>query len=182
MSETESAAGAGAGEGQQAPQPQLTLQKIYLKDMSYESPNAPDVFRRQWKPKIKLDLNSRFSRMEEDDLYEVVLTLSIEAKGEDDKVGFIVELQQAGIFTIVGLDDAQLQHTLASYCPNVLFPYARETIDSLVTRGSFPALMLAPVNFDAIYAEALRRRAEQQGAAAPAGDAPAADGDESVQH
>ena len=151
----------GAGEG--AEEASFALQRIYVKDISFESPRAPDIFREAWKPRINLDLNTRSQRLDTN-LFEVVLTLSIEAKGEEEKAGFIVEVQQAGVFQISGLDDARLQHTLASYCPNLLFPYARETVDSLVLKGSFPALMLAPVNFDGLYAEALQRRqAEQQG-------------------
>ena len=164
MSET--AGGAAASQGEQAAQPQLGLQKIYLKDMSFESPHSPDVFRRPWKPKHQLDLNTRFRRVDEN-AYEVVLTISIEAKDDEDRVGFIIELQQAGIFAIAGLDDARLSYTLSTYCPNVLFPYARETIDALATRGAFPALMLAPVNFDALYAEAMRQRAEEGGPPPP---------------
>jgi preprotein translocase subunit SecB len=117
---------------------------------------------------MKLDLNSRYQRLDEG-LYEVVLTITVEARGEDEQVGFIVELQQAGIFRVTGLEDSQLQHTLSSFCPNILFPYARETIDSLVVKGSFPALMLAPVNFDALYADALKRR-EGETAAEGQGD------------
>jgi preprotein translocase subunit SecB len=173
MSETGSGPeGAAAADGPQ--QPQVALQKIFLKDMSFESPNSPDVFRRPWKPKHQLDLNSRF-RQVGDDLYEVVLTISIEARDEEDKVGFIVELQQAGIFVVTGLADGQLQHAMSTYAPTVLFPYARETIDALVTRGAFPALMLAPVNFDALYAEALRRQGGP-GEAGPLGGGSAVDG------
>jgi preprotein translocase subunit SecB len=168
MSET-AAPGADAGAGSQQGA-QFALQRIYVKDISFENPNAPEVFRKAWKPKIKLDLNSRSQKLDEA-VYEVVLTLSIEAKNEDDVTGFICEMQQAGIFRLEGFEDAQLQHMLSSYCPNVLFPYARETVDSLVLKGSFPPLMLAPVNFDALYAEALRRRADEQGAEdGPAGD------------
>ena len=159
-------AGEGASAEQQA---QFGLQRIYVKDISFESPHSPEVFRTQWKPHIKLDLNSRSQKLE-DAVYEVVLTLTVEARAEDEQVGYIVELQQAGIFRVAGLDDAQLQHTLSSYCPNILFPYARETIDALVIRGSFPPLMLAPVNFDALYAEALKRQSEGKADAAPASD------------
>ena len=168
MSETDSGQ-TGAADGQ-APQPQVALQKIFLKDMSFESPNSPEVFRKAWNPKHQLDLNSRF-RQVGDDLYEVVLTISIEARDEEDKVGFIVELQQAGIFAVVGLADGQLQQAMSTYAPTILFPYARETIDSLVVRGGFPALMLAPVNFDALYAEAVRRQAAQGGSPLDGGSA-----------
>lgn len=168
MSETDPGQ-AGADEGQ-APQRQIALQKIFLKDTSFESPNSPEVFRKAWNPKHQLDLNSRF-RQVGDDLYEVVLTISIEARDEEDKVGFIAELQQAGLFAVVGFADAELQQAMSTYAPTVLFPYARETIDSLVTRGGFPALMLAPVNFDALYAEAVRRQAGQGGSALDGGSA-----------
>ncbi|MCC5886903.1 MAG: protein-export chaperone SecB [Gammaproteobacteria bacterium] len=142
--------------------PSFAMQRIYVKDISFESPRSPEIFRGNWKPRINLDLNTR-SRILETDLYEVILTLSIEASAEGEQTGFIVELQQAGVFHISGLDEAQLQHTLASYCPNLLFPYARETVDSLVLKGSFPPLMLAPVNFDALYAEAMERQQQGEG-------------------
>jgi len=152
---------AGAG-GEGAVGPNFAMQRIYVKDISFESPRSPEIFRGNWKPRINLDLNTR-SRILEADLYEVVLTLSIEASAEGEQTGFIVELQQAGVFHISGLDETQLQHTLASYCPNLLFPYARETVDSLVLKGSFPPLMLAPVNFDALYAEAMERQQKGDG-------------------
>ena len=169
MSETEAGNGEAGAAGDPQAQPQVALQKIFVKDVSFESPNAPDIFRRPWKPKHQLDLNSGF-RPIGDGLHEVVLTISIEARDEEDRVGFIVELQQAGIFAVTGLEEARLQHVLSTYAPTVLFPYARETIDALVVRGAFPALMLAPVNFDALYAEAVRRRSDQGGAASADGD------------
>lgn len=139
---------------------QFALQRIYVKDLSFESPRSPQAFKQKWQPQINLELNASNTRMEEN-LYEVVLSLTITAKNESDEVIFLAELQQAGIFHIQGLAPEPLQQTLGSFCPNVLFPYARETIDSLVTKGSFPPLMLAPVNFDAIYAETVKRRAQQ---------------------
>lgn len=158
MTDTPQDDAVAGGEG--AVGPSFALQRIYVKDISFESPRSPEIFRGNWKPRINLDLNTR-SRILETDVYEVILTLSIEASAEDEQTGFIVELQQAGVFHISGLDEAQLQHTLASYCPNLLFPYARETVDSLVMKGSFPPLMLAPVNFDALYAEAMERQKQQ---------------------
>ncbi|MDK1025209.1 MAG: protein-export chaperone SecB [Gammaproteobacteria bacterium] len=145
----------------EAPQTQFSLQRIYLKDLSFESPRAPNVFQGAWKPNINLELNTRHAELEEN-LYEVVLNLTITAKNDGDEVAFLAEVQQAGIFHIRGLEDAALQQTLGSFCPNILFPYARETVDNLVGKGSFPILMLAPVNFDAIYAETLKRRAEME--------------------
>ncbi|MCP5162775.1 MAG: protein-export chaperone SecB [Hahellaceae bacterium] len=148
---------------QQAQQPQFALQRIYIKDSSFESPNAPEVFQMQWKPQINLDLNTSNRKVSETQ-YEVLLSLTITAKLED-KVAFIVEIQQAGVFMIQGIEGQQLAQTLGAFCPNLLFPYARESVDALVIKGSFPALMLAPVNFDAIYAEAVRRQQEQAAAA-----------------
>ena len=146
-------------EGQ--PEAQFALQRIYLKDMSFESPKAPEAFRQQWKPKINMELNSRNTALE-GDLYEVVLSLTITASNEEDEPVYLVEIQQAGIFMVKGLDPAAMQQTLGAFCPSVLFPYAREVVDSLVIKGSFPPLMLAPVNFDAIYAETMRQREAQQ--------------------
>ncbi len=143
------------------PKAQLGLQRIYVKDVSFESPLSPAGFRGQWQPKVNLELNSRNIEIEAN-LYEVILSVTITAKTEDDDVMYLVEVQQAGIFMIQGLEDEARQQTLGSYCPNVLFPYAREAIDSLVLKGSFPPLMLAPVNFDAIYQQTLVERARQQ--------------------
>ena len=140
--------------------PQLSIERIYLRDVSFESPKAPDVFTVDWQPKVQVDINARNSRLS-DFRHEVVLTLTIEAKIEDE-VAMIVELQQAGIFRLQNMDDDFRTHVLATACPNALFPYARETLDSLVTKGTFPPLMLAPVNFDALYAEARRRWSADQ--------------------
>ena len=138
--------------------PQFSLQRIYVRDLSFEAPKSPAIFRQEWTPSVSLDLNTRQKQLE-NDFYEVVLTLSVEVKNGDE-IAFIAEVQQAGIFLIKGLDASSMSHTIGAFCPNILFPYARETIDSLVVRGSFPALMLAPVNFDALYAQELQRMQE----------------------
>lgn len=130
-------------------QPQFGIQRIYTKDVSFESPNAPAIFKHEWKPKVKLDLNTNTREMEAG-VYEVVLTLTVSAKLQDE-TAFLCEVQQGGIFTVAGFPDETRQQMIGAYCPNVLFPYAREAVDTAVTKGSFPALMLAPVNFDAIY-------------------------------
>lgn len=136
-------------------QPQFALQRIYVRDLSFEAPKTPEIFRQEWQPNVSVDLNTR-QRNLDGDYHEVVLTLSVTVK-TGEEVAFIAEVQQAGIFLIKGLDAAAMSHTLGAYCPNLLFPYAREALDSLVVRGSFPALMLAPVNFDALYAQELAR-------------------------
>ncbi|SEI81781.1 preprotein translocase subunit SecB [Allopseudospirillum japonicum] len=140
-------------------QPQFALQRIYLKDLSFESPNAPQVFAKGWQPKVNLDLNTH-STLVEDKHYEVVVGLTVTVSDQEQTV-FLVEIKQAGLFLIDGLDQASLQHTLGAFCPNILFPYAREAVDNLVTKGGFPPLMLAPVNFEALYAEQQQRQAAQ---------------------
>ena len=135
--------------------PQFSLQRIFVKDLSFEAPKSPEIFREVWSPQVEMDLNTR-QRSLEGDFHEVVLTITVTVKTADE-VAFIVEVQQAGIFLIQGLDEASKGHALGAFCPGLLFPYAREAIDNLVVRGSFPALMLAPVNFDALYAQELER-------------------------
>ena len=149
---TEHANDAAAAQNEQ---PQFALQRLYVRALSFEAPKTPEVFRQEWQPSISVDLNTRQKELG-GDFHEVVLTLSVTAKNGEE-VAFIAEVQQAGIFLAKGLDAASLSHTLGAFCPNLLFPYAREALDSLVVRGSFPALMLAPVNFDALYAQELAR-------------------------
>lgn len=146
-------------EQSQESQPQFALQRIYVKDLSFESPKAPLMFKSQWKPEVTLDINVVNVELEEG-LYEVVLSLTVTVVN-DGETAFMVEVEQAGIFQIINLDVTQVHHTLGVFCPNVLFPYAREAVDNLVNRGSFPALLLAPVNFDALYAQAMQQ-AEQE--------------------
>ena len=147
--------------------PQFALQRIYLKDSSFESPGSPAVFQGEWQPKINFDIKTRNSKMQ-NDLFEVVLVLTVEAT-QEEKPAFVVEVHQAGVFTAKDFEDVQLEQLLATICPNILFPYAREVIDSLVVKGSFPALMLAPINFEALYAQ--QKQAQQEAAAN--GEAPA---------
>lgn len=139
--------------------PQFNIQRIYLKDTSFESPRSPLVFRQNWKPKVNLEINTKHTKLA-DDVYEVVLVITASVKSEEEETLYLVEVHQAGIFELKGLSDTDLGRTLASYCPSYLFPYAREAIDGLVLKGSFPPLMLAPVNFDAIYSETIKNRAE----------------------
>ncbi len=151
--ENQEAASSPAGEESA----KFALQRIYIKDSSFESPKAPDCFRGQWQPKVNMELNSSNTPIG-DGLFEVVLQLTITAKDESDEVVYLIEVQQAGIFNIEGLSEEALIQTLGAFCPSVLFPYAREAVDSLVVKGSFPALMLAPVNFDAIFEHARKQQ------------------------
>ena len=156
-----------------AAQQQFVTPRIYTKDVSFESPVTPNVFRQEWKPAVNVDLNTKSSRVDEEGNHEVVLTLTITAKLED-QTAFLVEVQQAGIFFVAGIEGDALRQLLSTVAPTILFPYAREVIDSLVVKGGFPALMIAPVNFDALFRQALAQQAEE-GAAEPAvegGEAP----------
>ena len=147
-----------------ANQQEFNIQRIFIKDVSFECPNSPSIFQQEWKPEVKLDLDTRSSKLG-DGVFEVVLSLTVTAK-DGDTVAFLCEVQQAGIFSVGELSEGQLAHCLGAFCPNILFPYARETIASLVSRGSFPQLNLAPVNFDALFASYVQQA--QQAAEAPA--------------
>ncbi|MGB5627671.1 MAG: protein-export chaperone SecB [Woeseiaceae bacterium] len=143
----------------------LSITKIYLKDSSFESPQTPAIFRQSdWKPQTNLNLRSSHNAVEGDH-HEVVLTITIEAK-EDDKSLFLIELQQAGLFEIAGYEGEEMQAIVGSFCPNILFPYARESIASLIQKGGFPEFVLQPINFDALYLQS-----KQQQMAAAAGEA-----------
>ncbi len=132
------------------------IQRIYTKDISFEAPNAPQVFQKEWEPEVKLDLDTASSALGEG-IFEVVLRVTVTATVGDD-TAFLCEVQQAGIFTVAGIDGSQLAHCLGAYCPNILFPYARECISALVSRGTFPQLNLAPVNFDALFMNYLQQQ------------------------
>ncbi|KTD80524.1 protein-export chaperone SecB [Legionella waltersii] len=138
---------------------QFMIQRIYVKDLSYETPNTPAVFQQQWEPELKLDLNTN-STVLEPHVYEVVLTVTATVQNQKS-TAFLVEVKQAGIFTIQGAPDDQLDHLLNSFCPSILFPYAREAITSQVIRGSFPQLVLAPINFDALYMQQLQEKQKE---------------------
>ncbi|SEA13433.1 protein-export chaperone SecB [Microbulbifer marinus] len=149
----------GAAANAEAPQVQFAMQRIYLKDLSFETPMGAEVFKKQWKPQVNQELNTQTAKIDED-LYEVALTLTITVKLEED-TAFLVEVKQAGLFAIQGLEGQQLAQALNTACPQILFPYAREVVDNVVTKGSFPALMLPPINFDALFAAALAQAQQQ---------------------
>ena len=151
-------------------QQQFAMQRIYTKDLSFESPATPGVFKKQWQPAINVDLNTKSDKIDDSGNFEVVLSVTITAK-VDDETAFLVEVQQGGIFLINGIEGDDLRRVLGTAAPNILFPYARETIDNLCVKGGFPPIMLAPVNFDALYQQALAQSAAQQGGGAPAPEA-----------
>ena len=143
---------------QNQPQQQLELKKIYLKDVSLETPHSPQIFTEQWKPDFNIQINSNAKAIA-DDTHEIVLTLTVTAK-QGEQTGYLIEIQQAGIFSLKGFQREQLGPILGAFCPNMLFPYAREAIDSLLVKGGFPPLHLNPINFDAIYQQ--HRQAQQE--------------------
>jgi preprotein translocase subunit SecB len=151
---------------------QFAVQRLYVKDASFESPLGAEVFTKQWTPEIQVDLGSKNTKLS-DDQYEVILSVTITGKLED-KVAFLIEVHQAGAFLIKGLEDEQLRRAISIMCPNLLFPYAREAVDALALKGGFPAIGLQPVNFEALYMQALQKAAAEQGQAAEATEAPEA--------
>ncbi len=154
---------------QAAVQQQFSVQRIYTKDLSFESPSTPAVFKKQWQPKVSVDLNTKSNAIDEDGNFEVVLSITITAKIEEE-TAFLIEVHQAGIFFIKGFEGEDLRRVLGTAAPNVLFPYVRETIDTVCVKGAFPAIMLAPVNFEVVYQQALAQAQAQSTAngAAPA--------------
>jgi preprotein translocase subunit SecB len=140
-------------------QAQFTVEKIYVKDVSFEAPNAPQVFNEQGQPQLNMNLNQKVGRLD-GDMFEVVLGVTLTCT-LNDKTVYLAEVEQAGIFGLAGFDDRTLDMMLGTYCPNVLFPYVRQSISDLITNGGFPPFYMQPINFEALYAEGLRRRAEQ---------------------
>ena len=138
---------------------QFSIQKIYIKDISFETPNSPDIFKMEWKPVVDMHITNEATPLGED-LFDVVLSVTITVK-IDDKIVYLVEINQAGIFLIKNIPGDVLGHMLATSCANILFPFAREAISDIVTRGGFPQLLVSPVNFDALYEQQKKQAAEQ---------------------
>lgn len=141
----------------QAANPQFEIQRIYVKDISFESPNTPQTFVEEWKPEVTLNLETKSNRIQ-DNLHEVILSITATVN-TNKKTAFLVEVHQGGMFLINGFPNDQLHQMLGSFCPNILFPYAREVVSDIVVRGGFPQLILAPVNFDALYAQHMEKQA-----------------------
>jgi len=144
---------------QQQPQPFFNIEKIYIKDLSVEVPNAPQIFLEREQPQIDMQINTQSGPVEQD-IYQTELTLTITAKIKD-KTAFLVEVHQAGIFRIQNLPKEALEAALAIGCPNILFPYAREAVSSAVLSAGFPPLLLQPVNFELLYMQ--QQQAKQAG-------------------
>lgn len=136
---------------QDAPKREFVLQRVYTKDVSFETPKAPGVFQKEWKPETKINLNTEVNKLG-DDVFEVCLTVTVTTQlGEE--TAYLAEAKQAGIFTIIGFNEQEMGNMLGVYCPNQLFPYLREVLSDLITKGSFPQLVLQPINFEALYAQ-----------------------------
>lgn len=141
---------------------QFALERIFIKDLSFEVPSSK-VFLGEWKPEININLGTETQRIGENH-YEVTMTVTVTANNAG-ATAFVAEVKQAGIFMVQGVAEPQLSQLLGAYCPNILFPYVREAISDVVNRGSFPQLLLAPVNFDALFAENQRQQQQQAAAA-----------------
>lgn len=134
---------------------QFAIQKIYTKDVSFETPNSPRIFTLKWEPMVEFNLATNVQTLEAG-VFEVALTVTVTVKcGES--VAYLAEVCQAGIFALEGFAEQELGPMMGSFCPNILFPYAREAISDLVIKGGFPQLLLAPVNFDAVYAQHIQQ-------------------------
>lgn len=145
--------------------PEFAIQRVYVKDLSLESPSVPHIFLEEWDPELNMDLSTAANALGEG-AHEVVLTVTVTVKVKD-KTAFLVEVKQAGIFGLNGFPEDQMRPMLGSFCPNILYPYAREAVTDAVVRAGFPQLYLAPVNFDALY----QQQEEQEGRGGAAGDA-----------
>lgn len=155
----EGRASAAAGAAEQVQQ-RFEIQKIYVKNLSFETPNSPQAFREQWQPSVHLDLSNAVQDLGED-LYEVTLTITTTVSA-GEKTIYLVEVQQSGIFFMTGFSREERGRVAATACPNILFPFARELVSDLATRAGFPQLLLAPVNFESLYLQAQRQAAAEQ--------------------
>lgn len=155
---------------QQQGERQFALRSIYIKDLSYEAPNAPEIFRQEWKPETSLHLDIKLTALNED-THEIVLTVTVTTK-VGEQTAYLIEIQQAGIVSIAGFAQEELGPLFYVYCPSLLFPYARQAVSDLVVKGGFPHLVLQHVSFDSIYAQKQAEQAAQgEDAGAPAGTA-----------
>ncbi|BAU56684.1 protein-export chaperone SecB [Halorhodospira halochloris] len=150
---------ATAAGGQDAQQQRFQIAKVYLSDVSFEAPNTPEAFRSEWKPQVDVELGSRAKNLDEN-TYDVLLTVTVTAKN-NEQTAYLCEVKQGGVFRLEGFTNQELDRVLGAFCPGQLFPFAREAINDLVVKGGFPQLLLAPVNFEALYQQQ-RQQATQQ--------------------
>jgi len=146
--------------------PNLSLQGVYVKDVSFEAPQGPFVAAQAAEPKMQLNMGTSSNAIA-NDVHEVVLTITLEAKTGEIPV-YLAEVKQAGVFVVRGFEASEARRIIGSYAPNVLFPYARQTVSDLITKGGFPPFFLPPVNFDALYERSVQEAAARAAAAAEA--------------
>lgn len=139
--------------------PAFTVEKIYVKDVSFESPNSPTIFNENVQPDLQLNLNQKVQRLS-DEAFEVVLGVTLTCKA-GDKTAYVAEVEQAGVFGLIGLEPQAIDVLLGTHCPNILFPYVRSMVSDLIQAGGFPPFYLQPINFEGLYAETLRQRQQQ---------------------
>ena len=139
--------------------PAFTVEKIYVKDVSFESPNSPMIFNENVQPELQLNLNQKVQRLSET-AFEVVLGVTLTCKA-GDKTAYVAEVEQAGVFGLIGLEPQAIDVLLGTQCPNILFPYVRSMVSDLIQAGGFPPFYLQPINFEGLYAETLRQRQAQ---------------------
>ncbi len=138
--------------------PNFAVQRVYLKDLSFETPQGAEAFQKQWKPRVTQDLSTKSAKID-DNIYEVALRITITVKDEEETI-YLIEVEQAGLFSIEGIEEQQLPQVLNITCATLLLPYAREAIDSTVIKGSFPPLMIPPINFESLFHSAVKQSAE----------------------
>ena len=151
--------------------PAFTVEKIYVKDVSFESPNSPVIFNENVQPELQLNLNQKVQRLSET-AFEVVLGVTLSCKA-GDKTAYVAEVEQAGVFGLIGLEPQAIDVLLGTQCPNILFPYVRSMVSDLIQAGGFPPFYLQPINFEGLYAETLRQRQQQADGASLADSEPA---------
>jgi preprotein translocase subunit SecB len=145
-----------ANENTQGPQGQFLIQKVYIKDISFETPNSPMVFVDQWRPEVNVQIDTSAQSLDPQN-FEVVVSLTVTVK-VGERTAYLAEVNQAGVFTISGIPEQHMGQMLGAFCPGILFPYAREVVSDLSVRGGFPPLLLAPVNFDALYTQRMQQQ------------------------
>lgn len=149
----------GVAPAENANGPAFTIEKIYVKDVSFESPNSPNIFNENVQPDLQLNLNQKVQRLS-DTAFEVVLGVTLTCKA-GEKTAYVAEVEQAGVFGLIGLDPQAIDVLLGTQCPNILFPYVRSMVSDLIQAGGFPPFYLQPINFEGLYAETLRQRQAQ---------------------
>lgn len=142
---------------------QFEINRVYIKDLSTEAPNTPEIFKKNWEPEINLKLDNNLQKLEEEGLYEISLTVTVTATIEEQNA-YVVEVEQAGIFTIDGFEEEQTAYIIGALVPNILFPYARETISSLTQKAGFPPMTLNPIDFNALYQQYVNEQGDAQNA------------------